>query len=193
MDEDMNKAKEDAMEEEEKDVKKKEKKEKDLEGEEEDEEEEEEKDVKKKKEKDLEGEEEDEEEEEEEDKKKAQKNKKKEKEEEDEDESEEEDSKVAPGRKFLEELVESGHFDREVVRVDRVVAQREGKRSTEYLIKWKTLPYEDATWEAESELRVLVSNWAKKLRQFKNREKLPSLASRVRSSANVSVFCSFCN
>ena len=89
---------------------------------------------------------------------------------------------MPPERKFLEDLVEAGHFDRDVVRVDRVVARREAKGGPGDLIKWRTLPYEDATWEAEAELRLLAPNWSKKLRQFKAREKLPSLASRVRSS-----------
>lgn len=141
------------------------------------EEEEKEKETKKEKKNDDEGEEE--EAEEAEDKKKQSK---KEEDEENEDEEEEEEDEVAPERKFLEELVEAGHFDRDVVRVDRVVARREAKGGPEYLIKWRTLPYEDATWEAEAELRLLAPNWAKKLRQFKAREKLPSLASRVRSS-----------
>jgi len=80
---------------------------------------------------------------------------------------------------FLKGLVEAGYIACELIKIDRVLARRSGSDGSEYLVKWQTLPYDEASWETESDLKRLIPNWSKKLRQFKAREKLPPESQRV--------------
>ncbi len=65
--------------------------------------------------------------------------------------------------KQRKEILEGGFFDTQFIRVDRIIGERDGDENTEYLIKWKTLPYEESTWEDEEDLSTFVKNWPKKV------------------------------
>ncbi|KAJ9664235.1 ATP-dependent DNA helicase Hrp3 [Neophaeococcomyces mojaviensis] len=79
------------------------------------------------------------------------------------------DLDISPEDKEKYILDREQHFDsiEDYKKVERVIGDREGEEGTEYLVKWKGLFYNDATWEAAS----LVSDIAQdKIDRYINRQ-----------------------
>ena len=60
-----------------------------------------------------------------------------------------------------QELLKSYNF------IERIVAQQEKPDGTEYLCKWESLPYAEATWE---DSKLVERKWQTKIDEFMNRE-----------------------
>ena len=53
---------------------------------------------------------------------------------------------------FTMEVDEDDYFNQDYVEVDRIIdvaktTNEKGKEVTHYLVKWRSLPYEESTWE----------------------------------------------
>ena len=56
-------------------------------------------------------------------------------------------------RKIKQDLEPGNGVAPEWLQVERVIGKRDAQSGTEYLVKWRDLPYTETTWETEAELK----------------------------------------
>ncbi|KAK1275276.1 CHD3-type chromatin-remodeling factor PICKLE [Acorus gramineus] len=61
--------------------------------------------------------------------------------------------------------------------VDRVISSRKSSEGREYLIKWKELPYDESSWEAESDISAFQDQ-IERFKKIQSRARKPSIKSK---------------